>query len=57
MPQGKLPPLAPGSPGKPKGNRYREQFGVIVICQNEQHQKTVYEALKLEHPMVKVVRT
>lgn len=57
MGKSKLPPLAPGSPGRPTGERYREQFGVIVICQGEDHQKQVYEALCGKYPKIKVVRT
>jgi hypothetical protein len=58
MPQkGKLPALAPGSPGRPKNKRYREQYGVIVICRDEPHQREVYESLRGEYSKVKVVRT
>jgi hypothetical protein len=53
----KLPALPPGAPGRPKGNRYKEQFGVIVICSDENHQRQVYEALRIKYPKVKVVRT
>lgn len=53
----KLPPLAPGTPGKPKGFNYREQFGVIVVCRDEAHQMEVYENLRDKHDKVKVVRT
>ena len=52
-----LPPLPPGSPGKPKGNRYKEQFGVIVVCRNEAHHQEVYEALSAQGYTCKVVRT
>jgi hypothetical protein len=55
--KGKLPRLAPGSPGRPENNRYREQYGVIVICRDEDHQREVYQALCGEHSKVKVVRT
>jgi hypothetical protein len=37
--------------------RYREQFGVIVICTDEEHQKQVYSELKKKHRKVKVVVT
>lgn len=53
----KLPPLPPGSPGRPPNNRYREQYGVIVICSSEDHQKRVYASLSAKHAKVKVVRT
>jgi hypothetical protein len=54
---GKLPRLAPGSPGRPENNRYREQYGVIVICRDEKHQQEVYKALRGNYSKVKVVRT
>ena len=53
----KLPPLPPGAPGRPPNERYREQYGVIVICDSEEHQKRVYDALSARHPKIKVVRT
>jgi hypothetical protein len=37
--------------------RYREQYGVIVICRDEKHQKQVYEALKGKNYKLKVVVT
>ena len=52
-----LPPLAPGVPGRPKTFRYMEQYGVIVICRNEAHQRRVYEKLARRYQKVKVVRT
>jgi hypothetical protein len=54
---GKLPKLSPGAPGRPKNNRYKEQFGVIVICRDEHHQERVYNALARNYEKVKVVRT
>lgn len=53
----KLPPLPPDCHGRPKGNRYKEQFGVIVVCRDELHQKAVYEFLKDRFDKIKVVRT
>jgi len=44
--KGALPPLPPKSTGKPKGKPYKEQFGVIVVCPDEQAQRSVYEGLK-----------
>jgi len=35
-------PLAGLDPGE---ERYQEQYGVIVICQDEEHQESVYEEL------------
>ncbi len=44
-------------PPRPDGNRYREQYGVIVICSNEDHQRDVYERLRNEGHKVRVVTT
>lgn len=40
---------------EPKKFNYKEQFGVIVICQSEQEQKEVFEKLKKEGLTLKVV--
>ena len=34
---------------------YKEQYGVIVICEDEKHQKLVYETLKKEGLKLKIV--
>ena len=34
---------------------YKPQYGVIVICQDEQHQRHTYEALKKQGLTLKVV--
>lgn len=34
---------------------YKEQFGVIVMCENEGHQQEIYEHLKKEGLKLKVV--
>lgn len=47
--------LAPNAPGK-NGYKYREQFGVVVICADEAHQQQVYEALKNQNYKLKVVK-
>ncbi|MCA1944967.1 MAG: hypothetical protein LDL30_06740 [Desulfovibrio sp.] len=52
-----LPPLPPDAPGRPKGTRYREQFGVIVLCRDEAEHRAVYEALTAQGYACKVVRT
>lgn len=52
-----LPPLPPGTHGKPKGNRYKRQFGVIVLVQNEPAQKTLFEKLKAKGHKCRVVNT
>ncbi|MBO6754937.1 MAG: hypothetical protein JJ902_01300 [Roseibium sp.] len=41
-----LPPLPENSTGIPPNNRYREQYGVVVVCPNEDAQKAVYEGLR-----------
>lgn len=41
-----LPPLKPGTPGIPDRPRYREQYGVIVICADEEAQRRVFEGLQ-----------
>jgi len=41
----KLPPLPAGTAGPPVGNRYKEQFGVIVICPDETTQRAIFDAL------------
>lgn len=40
----RLPPDITGGP--PDGDRYKEQYGVIVICANEAEQARVYEQLR-----------
>ncbi|UWR50818.1 hypothetical protein [Phaeobacter inhibens] len=52
-----LPPLAPGSHGKPKGNRYKRQFGVIVLAPDEPAQKALFEAMKRQGHKCRVVNT
>lgn len=39
------------------GGGYQEQFGVIVLCENEQHQRDVFGTLQDEGYDVKVVTT
>lgn len=53
----KLPPLPEKSPGIPKGTRYKEQFGVIVICRDEVHHREVFEGLSGQGYNCKAVRT
>lgn len=40
------PKLPPGAPGRPSVGRYREQYGVILICENEKHQVAVFEGIR-----------
>lgn len=42
------------APGK-NGFKYRQQWAVIVICEGEAHQKTVFDALKAQGFKLKVV--
>jgi hypothetical protein len=37
------------------GFTYKEQYAVVVICKNEEEQKTVYDRLKEEGFKLKVV--
>ena len=34
---------------------YKEQYGVIVMCKDEEHQRKIYEDLKKEGLKLKVV--
>ena len=40
---------------KPAPKPYTPQYGVIVLCDNESHQETVYNSLKKEGYKCKVV--
>jgi len=46
-----------GTGGDPGSDSYETQFGVIVICSDETHQREVYEKLLDEGYAVKVVTT
>lgn len=37
------------------GFKYKPQYGVIVICNDENHQKIIYETLKNQGLKLKVV--
>lgn len=53
-----LPKLRSNSTKRPADDRYREQFGVILICPDEQTQRELYTALrKLESCRLRVVTT
>ncbi|MBI4798247.1 MAG: hypothetical protein HY794_05850 [Desulfarculus sp.] len=52
-----LGPLDDSPPAPPADNRYKEQYGVIVICDGEAHQKEVYEALAAQGYKCRVVVT
>lgn len=34
---------------------YKEQYGVIIMCEGEEHQRKIYEKLKKEGLKLKVV--
>jgi len=54
----KLPVLPTNSTRKPPDNRYREQYGLIVICPNAAVQQALYDALRtLTHCKLRVVTT
>ena len=40
--QGRAPKAPPGR----NGYRYRQQFGIVVICENEKAQERAYNKLK-----------
>lgn len=47
-----------GASKKPLGRngyKYREQYGVIAVCRDAQHQEQVFKALKQQGLKVKVV--
>ena len=59
-------PRNPASPPKPaesapaalkKPSAYREQYGVIVLCDDEAHHRQVYEQLLAQGHRCKVVAT
>ena len=41
-----LPPLPENSTGIPKGTRYKEQYGVLIVCPDEASQHAIYEGLR-----------
>ena len=50
-------PTAPATAAERAMNRYKEQYGVIVICRDERDQQEIFERLRsLERPL-KVVTT
>ncbi|WP_291325213.1 hypothetical protein [Desulfovibrio sp. UCD-KL4C] len=57
MEKKKLPPLSPKAPGRPDKPRYKEQFGVIVICGSETEHEEVYKKLTGMGYKCKAVRT
>lgn len=45
-PAAPLPALKRGTPGIPDRPRYREQYGVIIVCPDEATQKRIFEGLQ-----------
>ncbi len=53
-----LPPLPDKAPGIPPKDRYKRQFGVLIIAENEQQQATIYDGVRaLAGAKLKVVAT
>ena len=52
-----LPPLPSECPGRPKQDRYKEQYGVIVLCANEAEHQRIYEQLRAQGFTCRAVRT
>lgn len=46
--------LARKAPGR-NGFKYRQQFGLVVVCRDEPHQMAVYQQLLREGHTVRVV--
>ncbi len=49
--------LDDGDLPEPGGTGYQEQYGVIIVCDDEAHQRDVYEALVGSYEHVRVVAT
>jgi hypothetical protein len=43
--RGPAPPLPEGAPGRPPNNRYKAQFGLIVIAADEAEQQSFFARL------------
>ena len=50
-----LSPLPDGAPGRPAGERYKNRYGVIVLCKDESHQQTIYNTLRADGHTLRVV--
>lgn len=55
--QGLIPKEEKEKSDEPEDSRYKEQYGVIVICENEQHQENVYNEMVRAGYNCKVVTT
>ena len=42
-----LPKLPNGSVRRPPAGRYREQYGIILVCEDEATQARIYDGLRL----------
>lgn len=40
-----LPKLPAGAPIAPEGQRYKEQYGLVLVCPDEATQALIYKAL------------
>ena len=49
--------MAERKPAEKKRDAYREQYGVIIICDDEAHQKRVYDDLRGRGYRPRVVAT
>lgn len=49
-----LPERAPKQPAKP-AFKYKPKFGIVVLCDDERHQRRVYNALRRQGLKLKVV--
>lgn len=53
-----LPPLPADAPKAPVTNRYKEQYGIVLVCPDETAQIALFEALSaLKASKIKVVVT
>ncbi|WP_153003897.1 hypothetical protein [Aureimonas ureilytica] len=56
--EGTPPPLPVTAPGRPAKDRYREQYGIVLVCPSEEDQAKLYEALEaIRSCKIKVVVT
>jgi hypothetical protein len=51
------PELPVGTPGRPQKERYKEQYGVIVVLLSEEDQRIAYDQLQALGHKCRVVTT